>query len=452
MTPSAAVDSATRPVSKAPEDFILVVDDEPTNLSLLKNTLSSTGLKIRVVTSGLKALELTQKYLPNLILLDIAMPDMDGFETCQRLKADPVTAAVPIIFATAFSEVEQKLKGFALGAVDYITKPFHVEEVLARVKLQLEMQSLTTTLSSRNQRLEQEVQARQLAEENLSKTNQQLHHSLQELKNTQTQLIQAEKMLSLGQMVAGIAHEINNPVGFIQGNIEHAEAYFQDLLNLINTYEVQAKKADINLNHQTTEIDLEFLQQDFSKLITSMARGCDRIKQIVLGLQNFSRLDEAGKKFVDLTEGIENTLMIVQHSFKLPGNRPNISVAKHYGNIPLIFCYANQLNQVFLQILTNAVDALSMSGGITAPEIKITTEMKDEQTVRICIADNGPGMTEAVQNRIFDPFFTTKTVGKGTGLGLAIGYQIITEQHGGHICCTSELGQGTEFAIELPVS
>lgn len=295
---------------------------------------------------------------------------------------------------------------------------------------------------------------------------QQLEETLQELQATQAQLVQTEKMSSLGQLVAGIAHEINNPVNFIHGNITHASNYAQDLLHLVELYQQHYPQPVAEIAEEIEAIDLEFLCQDLPKLLASMKIGTDRIRQIVLSLRNFSRLDEAEMKAVDIHEGIDNTLLLLQHRLKAKPDHPEIQVIKEYSNLPVVDCYPGQLNQVFMNLLANAIDALEEGrlrgqGGQTSisaffpdqqsqtPTIRIRTEIKDD-VVLVCIADNGIGMTEDVRQKIFDPFFTTKPVGKGTGMGLSISYKIIVEKHQGKIKCISAPGQGTEFIVAIP--
>ncbi len=296
--------------------------------------------------------------------------------------------------------------------------------------------------------LEEKVEQRT---QQLHQNNQRLQEALQKLQSAQTQLIQSEKMSSLGQMVAGIAHEINNPISFIHGNLTHARNYVQSLLDLIAIYQQEYPHPTAKVVQKAEEIDLNFLQEDLPKLLDSMEMGTSRICNIVLGLRNFSRLDEAEMKAVDIHEGMDNTLMILQHRLKAKGNRPEISVIKEYGQLPKVTCYAGQLNQVFMNILSNAIDALEQKVQ-RSPWIRICTELTANQTVKIRIADNGVGMTAQVQQKIFDPFFTTKPVGSGTGLGLSISYQIIVEKHQGWLSCNSIPGSGTEFVIEIPLS
>ncbi|MGE5659792.1 MAG: PAS domain S-box protein [Actinomycetota bacterium] len=338
------------------------------------------------------------------------------------------------------------------------------------------------------------------SEQQLRAKNQELAHALYELQQTQTMMVQNEKMVSLGQLVAGVAHEINNPVSFIYGNIMHADEYFQDLLRLVQIYQQEYPQPTPNIEQELETIDFDFLFKDLPKLLNSMKIGAERIRQIVQSLRNFSRLDQAEQKQVDIHEGIESTLLILQHRFKETAGHPKIVLIKEYGNLPLVSCYAGQLNQVFMNIISNAIDALeeamergewvsedlSSADYCPSPTIWIRTEIKHEKKERlsstaenleqpICgncalqassslvqsqthpsyivirISDNGPGIPVEVQKKLFDPFFTLKKPGKGTGLGLSISYQIVVEKHGGQLQCHSEPGQGAEFIIEIPI-
>ncbi|PSB68177.1 hypothetical protein C7B61_02280 [filamentous cyanobacterium CCP1] len=290
---------------------------------------------------------------------------------------------------------------------------------------------------------------------------QQLENALQELQRTQAQMIQSEKMSSLGQLVAGVAHEINNPVNFIYGNLNHANEYTQDVLNLLKLYQKHYPDPDAEILAEAETIDLEFIMEDLPKLLSSMKVGADRIQKIVWSLRTFSRMDEAAFKAVNLHEGIDSTLMILQNRLKARPERPAIEIIKEYGQLPLVECYAGQLNQVFMNILSNAIDAMEEAIGeqgaallnhsaVLPPQICIRTEVQNDRAV-IHITDTGPGMPEAVRQRIFDPFFTTKPVGKGTGMGMSISYQIVTEKHGGTLQCISAPGKGTKFVIEIPI-
>ncbi|OKH36986.1 two-component sensor histidine kinase [Calothrix sp. HK-06] len=310
-------------------------------------------------------------------------------------------------------------------------------------------------LEHANQELEMRVYKRT---EELKDKNNELQQMLLELQRTQLQLIQTEKMSSLNRMVAGIAHEINNPVNFIYANLRYVEQYAQDLLHLTQLYQKHLPKPPVEIEDVLVEIDFAFLNKDLTKVLQSMWVGAERIRKIVLSLRNFSRLDEAEMKQVDVHEGLDSTIVFLNKYLKEKSGHTEIEIVKEYGKLTLVECYAGQLNQVFMSILTNAIDALEeRNHQLTLEEIKaqpstirISTATK-EDTIIIKIADNGIGISDVIGSKIFDPFFTTKVVGKGIGLGLAISYQIITCKHSGKLYYKSTPGQGTEFVIELPI-
>ena len=440
---------------------ILVVDDNPTNLEVLSEALLDAGFEVGVATSGEGALKQIQYNPPDLVLLDVMMPPgIDGFETCHRLKSNPATSKIPVIFMTALSEPTDKVKGLSIGAVDYITKPFQQEEVLARVRIHLQLRHLNQVLSDQNHQLKELT-------ENLEKTVAERTAALQQ---TQVHLVQSEKLSSLGQLVAGVAHEINNPVGCISSNLAPAKEYVTDITCILQRY--QERYPDAELVAEAEAVDLEFAMEDLPKILLSIETGATRIREISTSLRNFSRSDTTCLVVADLHEGLDSTLMILQHRLKACGDRPEIQVVKQYDHLPAIECYPGQINQVWMNLLSNAIDALEeqiQNGAIPAsqhepenqatthqltsktPTITIRTEQTDESCVRVCITDNGPGIPETILENLFNPFFTTKSVGKGTGLGLSISRQIIQEKHHGNLWCTSKIGDGSEFWIELPV-
>ncbi|BAU14305.1 PAS/PAC sensor signal transduction histidine kinase [Leptolyngbya sp. NIES-3755] len=312
---------------------------------------------------------------------------------------------------------------------------------------------------------EQTAIALKQSESQLRQQAQELETAFKQLQKTQAQLIQTEKMSSLGQLVAGIAHEINNPVSFIYGNVEPAKQYIEDLLHIIHLYQTDHPVPSDRVAEEIEDADLEFLRHDLFKLLDSMGTGAERIRDIVRSLRTFSRHDEADLKAVDLYEGIDSTLMLLQHLLKsnrASGNpilRPTIQVVKHYTTLPKVQCFAGLLNQVFINIFSNAIEAINDRWQAEemdfTPTIEIQTslfqETKSSEWVRVSISDNGIGMTAATHSRLFDPFFTTKPIGQGSGLGLSVSYQIVSEQHGGRLKCDRTSKRGATFVIEIPV-
>lgn len=440
---------------------ILIIDDTPANLQLLMGLLSKQGYTVRPVPSGKLALQGIHLNYPDLILLDISMPDMDGYQVCQELKKHEKTREIPVIFVSAFDDVLDKLKAFEVGGIDYITKPFNDREVLARVKTHISLYRLQKGLQEKTKLQDMQLEAQnvllQKMNQKLEMANQELSQRLQQLQDAQLQLVESEKMATLGQLVAGIAHEINNPLGFLQGNIQPAQNYIDDLLNLLDLYQQQFPNPGELITNRIAAIELDFLREDLPKLIKSMNLGLERIRHISNSLRTFSRTDTDHKVYLKIHEGIESTLLILKHRLKANESRPEIMVVKNYGQLPEICCFPGQLNQVFMNLLSNAIDALEESNeGKSFAEIKanpnkilIQTRLENSG-LTIKIADNGIGMTDEVRKRIFDQGFTTKSVGKGTGLGLAIARKIVTEKHHGTLTCASKPGIGTEFTIWLP--
>jgi PAS domain S-box-containing protein len=308
-------------------------------------------------------------------------------------------------------------------------------------------------------KLQQSLQTQEELATTATAQTQQLETALHNLQKTQAQLIQNEKMSSLGQLVAGVAHEINNPINFIYGNIGHVKSYTQDLLHLVRLYQQKYTQTNREIQEFIEDIQLDFLEEDLPKTLSSMKVGAIRIREIVLTLRNFSRHDEASMKSVDIHEGIDSTLLILQHRLQDKHNFPPIEIKKEYGDLPKIACYAGQLNQVFINIISNAIDALHQQNQQRSKAeiqqnpscIAIRTQIENQERLIISIKDNGPGMTEEVRNKLFDPFFTTKPVGESKGLGLSISYQIVVDKHCGKIECYSAPNQGAEFVIEIPL-
>ncbi len=421
--------------------FILVVDDNPTNLAVICQALRTEGWQIRIAMNGEDALRKATQNPPDLILLDVQMPGINGFEVCKRLKADEATSDIPIIFMTALSDTDSKVKGLGLGAVDYVTKPFDQQEAIARVRVHLQLRHLTHTL-----------------EEQVRDRTQALSQALEELQHSHLQVIQSEKMSALGNLVAGVAHEINNPIGCVVGNVSAVEATIKDLFGVIDLYSKHFPNPGAEIEDELETVDLDYLREDLPKLVKAMRDGSDRIVCISRSLSIFSRADSDRKQAFNLHDGIDSTILILRHRLKANKHRPEIQVLMDYGDLPLVECFPGQINQVFMNILANAIDAIDESNqGRSFIEleanpnwIKVQTEIGVNH-VQIAISDNGFGMSQEVRSRVFDHLYTTKTVGKGTGLGLAIAQQIIEEKHGGTIEVNSTLGKGATFMIKIPV-
>ncbi|NQE37710.1 hybrid sensor histidine kinase/response regulator [Microcoleus asticus] len=451
---------------------ILIVDDNPSNLDVLSEALAGSGWEILVAIDGETAIEQAEYSQPDLILLDVMMPGIDGFETCHRLKASPLTNEISVIFMTALSDIGDKLKGFNLGAVDYITKPFDQKEVLARVNFHLKLHFLTKTLAQQNLLLKREIEDRLAAEAALHQLAQELEkrveertaelsQALENLKKAQVQIVQSEKMACLGQLVAGVAHEINNPVSFISNNIPIAKEYIADLIGMTRLCQHNVTSTS-EFEDKSQEIELNFIVEDLPKIIDSMELGTERLYNLSMSLRNFSRLDTSALTPVNIHDGLDSTLLILGHRLKSKGSFPGIAVIKEYGKLPLVECYPGQINQVFMNVLANAIDALEESTiscplcgekkqSNDTPQIRICTEMLQDDRVVIRIADNGVGITQEVMQHLFTPMFTTKSVGKGTGLGLSISREIVEGKHGGKLTCISSPERGVEFVIELPI-
>lgn len=431
---------------------VLVVDDNPTNLGVLSDLLDAAGFEVRVARSGRVALDRVAFAEPALILLDVMMPELDGFETCRQLKANPATRHIPVIFMTALADTADKVRGFELGAVDYITKPFQQEEVLARVQTQLRVSTLTRALDQANQRLEAKVVERTA----------ELERALEVLKQAQVRAIQSEKLSSLGLLAAGAIHTMNNSVNFIAGNLGPARDYLEDLLEIARLSRDRGASPSSSdaLAECLASFDFDFAERDLPKLFDSLQAGAQRIQQVAETLQEFARPGESDFKAVDLNAKLDATVLLIQHRLKGRGDRPQIKVHRDYGPLPRVQCYPSTLNQVFANLLTNAIDAINalfdeaetIPAALSGPMIRIRTAALEDDRVEITITDTGIGMDAATRDRAFEPFFTTKKPGKGTGMGLALCHSTVVERHRGRIDCESEPGKGTVMRLTLPVN
>ncbi|MEO1592248.1 MAG: ATP-binding protein [Cyanobacteria bacterium J06632_22] len=326
--------------------------------------------------------------------------------------------------------------GHLLEGLDAIVAQCQTESDIEQAVIEAQQRDLYQQSCEAAQRAEVETQRTQA--------------TLVELRNTQARLIQTERMSALGQLVAGIAHEINNPINFISGNIKHLRAYTEDMVTLIQAYQAQYPDTPATLEDLVACVDMEFLTEDVNNLLNSTTKGAGRIKDIVLSLRSFSRLDEAELKSTDLHNDLDTVLMLLKHRVTAPDNPSSISLSCDYGELSPIECYPRHLNQTFMHLLSNALDAVEKADA-ASKEIVIRTQMLNEETVPISIIDNGPGIASDIESRVFDPFFTTKPVGSGVGLGLSVSHQVVVQMHQGKLYFNSEPGQGTEFFIELPV-
>jgi signal transduction histidine kinase len=427
--------------------------------SILKNAIASSPEKNQIVTERVtlegKTYTVAAKTLVNHAGQPVAVLVRGTPETnlnaliSNSLALQAAIAVFILLITTLLAELLGTAIASPIKHLTQVAKQFSQGELTARAQVisQDEIGELAINFNHMAEKLS-------LREQTIKEQMQQLEATLAELQQTQAQLIQTEKMSSLGQMVAGIAHEINNPTSFIRGNLSPLSDYVSDILKLLELYQQSYPESNQEINQLIQEIDLDYLQQDLPKLIGSLKVGSDRIGEIVLSLRNFSRLDEAECKFVDIHSGIDSTLMILNHRLKSQRHRCGIIVKKEYTELPLVECYPGQLNQVLMNILSNAIDALeeAIQTNSIQPQIQIHTQQITPEAIAIHIIDNGLGIPETQLDKIFDPFFTTKPIGKGTGLGLSVCYQIIVDQHQGQLKCVSAPGEGTEFIIHIPIT
>jgi len=426
---------------------VLVVDDDPILLTQIKYQASKFISEIQVASDGAAGLELWRQWRPDVVVTDIFMPRMTGLEMSEAIKsADP---DAQIIVITSDNEGESLRRALAIGVERYITKPVDMHLLAdavgkcVRDRQQAEELRLTRQVAALTQALRQQLEEKQRAEEALKREKAEQLVLINRLEDAHNQLLQAEKMASIGQLAAGVAHEINNPIGFVNSNLGVLQSYVHKLLSLLAAYEncepelsAESRDALQALKH---EADLNYLRDDVSDLLNESLGGLQRVKRIVQDLKDFSHISDSEMIWANLEDGLESTLNVVWNELKYKAE-----VVKDYGKLPEVECIPSQLNQVFMNLLVNAAQAITEHG-------KITLRTRQEgENVRVEISDTGSGIAQEIINRIFDPFFTTKPVGTGTGLGLSITHGII-RKHGGHIDVLSESGKGTTFSITIPI-
>lgn len=412
---------------------ILIVDDEEPALKLMSRFLSCDQYTLYTAGNGKEAVDMAQKIIPDLVLLDVMMPELDGAETCKILKNMERTKKIPIIMLTAYPDKDVKIRCLKAGANDFLAKPVDKIELQLRVHNLLEFRRHAET----RKWVEYLLQIKKTMEEK----NRELETALQEIERAQTQIIQQEKMASIGQIAAGVAHEINNPVGYIMSNLSSLQKYFSRLTGFIEIQSgmITDKELQDRLAEQRKANKLDIIIADSANLIRESIDGAERIKKIVQDLKGFSRSEDNERNTADIIAGIESTLNIVWSELKY-----KVTLNRDYGEIPLVNCNIGQLNQVFMNLIVNASHAIEQQGNIT---IRIWHE---GENVFVSISDTGCGIEPEKLGKIFEPFFTTKEIGKGTGLGLSIANDII-RNHNGEITVSSEIGTGTTFTVRLPI-
>ncbi|MBE9061171.1 ATP-binding protein [cf. Phormidesmis sp. LEGE 11477] len=425
----------------SPPIKILLVDDQPMVAECLEALLvDEKDMQLVYCRQANQALAVAIDIRPAVILQDLTMPETDGLVMVEAFRTEPKTCSIPVIVLSSQEDSGIKAAAFSKGASDYLVKIPEPIEFVARLRCHASAYANLLKIKRTEKRL---AKQNEILEYRVAERTAELEDALSNLKQAQAQLIQEEKMASLGQLVAGVAHEINNPINFVYGNLGPAQNYVERLLDLIALYQSEYPVPTDVIQDELDEFDLGFITEDFKRLIGSLRLGTQRIKDIVVSLRNFARLDESEKKFADIREGLDSTLLILSSQMK------EIKVVKTYDDLPLVECLPGQLNQVFMNILANAIAALK---SVEHPQISIQTAMLTPNVITIEIADNGPGMPPEVQGRIFDPFYTTKPVGEGTGLGLSISHDIIVQKHQGKLHCHSTPGKGTTFLIDIPIS
>ncbi len=416
---------------------ILTIADAVT-LEVVQELLGREGHQVRVALDAGGGLELARELSPDLIICDGNSPQIDWLEVCRLVKADSLpdsfaSRELATAYFVLLTTPEQFAELQALDAPcdDFLFKPIVKQELLGRVRAGKRSRELRRAL----ERTEQELQ------------------------QSRDRIVQSEKMSSLGELVSGIAHEINNPITFIYSNLTHVQSYSTDLIELLQLYQKQFVNPGAEIVQKQQDMEVEFILDDLFKIVSSMRTGSDRIRQIILSVQDFSRSDRSGWQLFDISDGLENTLLLLQHRLPAREGRRDIKVMKEYGNLPQVECYAGQLNQAFLNIINHAIDALEESSQELdeseslkfKPVILISTQVIDAQRISIEIADNGMASSEDIAAQVSDPVLILKPAEHSRALGLAVSYQIIVDRHKGELKCFSEPGKGTKFRIEIPL-
>ena len=426
---------------------VLVVDDDPILLTRIKYQAAKFVSEIEVAADGVAGLEVWQQWKPDVVVTDIFMPRMNGLEMSKAIKAADPDAQIIVI--TSDSDGESLLSALSIGVERYISKPVDMHLLAdaigkcVRDRQQAEELRLTRQVAALTQALQQQLEEKQRAEEALMREKAEQRVLINRLEEAHNQLLQAEKMASIGQLAAGVAHEINNPIGFVNSNLGVLQNYVQKLLDLVAAYERYEPELSATsieaLRALKQKTDLGYLRDDVSDLLSESLGGLKRVKRIVQDLKDFSHVSDSEMLWANLENGLESTLNVVWNELKYKAE-----VVRDYGNLPEVECIPSQLNQVFMNLLVNAAQAITEHGKITL------RTRREGENVRIEVADTGSGIPQEIINRIFDPFFTTKPVGTGTGLGLSITHGII-RKHGGRIDVVSEPGKGTTFSVTIPI-
>lgn len=463
---------------------ILIIDNRSIDLHILLDLFSQKSVNLLWANLDKSAVSRENFSQADLIFIAVSMPGENEFLFCQQLQNSDLN--IPIILITNSQEQETIKTWLSLGVMDYLFTCLETEEFLLKVsnylrmaearkeirqshhllqkKLKIEIQE-KLRLQKNNDQLKMAVKssAKALKKSRVESENHKLalEQYLNQIKVIQTQLVNNEKMSVLGQMLAGIAHEINNPVNFIYGNLAYVQEYTDNILKIFELYQEYYSEPHPVIQQEVEAVELNFILEDLPKMLESMQVGAERIREIVLSLRSFARQDGSKMRAINLHEGIDSTLMILQNRLKRKQDHPAINVIKEYSSsLPLVECYGGEMNQVFMNILANAIDAIEESNQQKSLEelqknpgqIQIATDIINDHNVLIKISDNAGGMAEEILTHLFEPFFTTKPVGKGTGIGLSICKNIVVEKHRGSLQCVSTPGKGTEFIIEIPIT